>query len=76
MLIWLHACRVLQRKDLETIAWPDGAPASTMNTALSRWIQARFITPIDNSSRQRGQLQRGTDRGDSQRPKLPIDLLG
>lgn len=48
-LIWLHACQVLHRSDLEAIAWPDGAPASTRGTALSRWIQAAFITPVETN---------------------------
>ncbi len=51
VLIWLHACQVLRRKDFETIAWPSGAPASTMSTALSRWIQADFVAPIDGRMR-------------------------
>ena len=36
VLIWLHACQVLQRADLEAVAWPGGAAASTRSTALSR----------------------------------------
>jgi hypothetical protein len=47
VLIWPHACQVLHRRDLEAIAWPDGAAASTRGTALSRWIQAAFITPVE-----------------------------
>jgi hypothetical protein len=46
-LIWLDACQVLRRVDLEAIAWPEGAPASTISTAFSRWIQAGPIAPLD-----------------------------
>src|SRR5262245_52061273 len=46
-LIWLNACQVLSRVDLEAIAWPDGAPASTISTALSRWAKAALIVPLD-----------------------------
>jgi hypothetical protein len=50
-LIWLQACQVLHRKDLEAVAWPDGAAMSTISTALSRWIQAVFIAPIHTRMR-------------------------
>jgi hypothetical protein len=46
-LIWLNACQVLRRGDLEAAAWPDGAPASTISTALGRWIRAALIVPLD-----------------------------
>jgi hypothetical protein len=51
-LIWLDACQVLRRVDLEAVAWPDGAPASTISTALSRWIQAGLIVPLDTCMQQ------------------------